>query len=144
MMEKEEIRRILPHREPLLLVDRVTALEEGKRITAEVTVQKDWPVFEGHFPEHPVLPGIYLVESMAQTADILLLEMDGNQGKLPLFFQISMMRFYHPVYPGDQLQMTAELTADAGSGMYDCRVTARTQKGRAAAGIITLAMRDKK
>ena len=142
-MEKEEIQSILPHRKPLLLVDRVITLEEGKKITAEVTVQKDWPVFEGHFPEYPVLPGIYLTESMAQTADILLLKMDGNQGKLPLLFQIREMRFFHPVYPGAQLEMMAEVIADAGNGMYDCRVSARTENGRAAAGIITLAMKGK-
>ena len=70
MMEKEEIKKILPHREPLLLVDRVTELQLPDRIEAEVDIQKDWQIFQGHFPEQPILPGIYIMESMAQTADI--------------------------------------------------------------------------
>lgn len=86
MMEKEEIKKILPHREPLLLVDRVTELQLPDRIEAEVDIQKDWQIFQGHFPEQPILPGIYIMESMAQTADILLLLSEQNRGKLPLFF----------------------------------------------------------
>ena len=69
MMEKEEIKKILPHREPLLLVDRVTELQLPDRIEAEVDIQKDWQIFQGHFPEQPILPGIYIMESMAQTAE---------------------------------------------------------------------------
>ena len=65
MMEKEEIKKILPHREPLLLVDRVTELQLPDRIEAEVDIQKDWQIFQGHFPEHPILPGIFIMESMA-------------------------------------------------------------------------------
>ena len=132
-MEKEEIRKILPHREPLLLVDRVTELQLPDRIEAEVDIQKDWQIFQGHFPEQPILPGIY----------ILLLLSEQNRGKLPLFFQVSQMRFYHPVYPGERLYLSAQLISNAGNGMYDCRVTAKTDAGRAAAGVITLAMKAK-
>ena len=142
MIEKEEIKKILPHREPLLLVDRVTMLTAGERIEAEVNVDADWMIFAGHFPEKPVLPGIYIMESMAQTADLLLLYPEENRGKLPLFFQVSQMRFYHPVYPTDQMYLTAQLMSDAGNGMYDCRVTARTKQCRVAAGIITLALKS--
>ena len=141
MMEKDEIEKILPHREPLLLVDRVTKLYPPDRIEAEVDIQTDWQIFQGHFPEKPVLPGIYIMESMAQTADILLLLMEQNRGKLPLFFQVSQMRFYHPVYPGERLYLSAQLVCDAGNGMYDCGVTAKTDAGRAAVGMITLAMK---
>jgi 3-hydroxymyristoyl/3-hydroxydecanoyl-(acyl carrier protein) dehydratase len=143
MMEKEEIKKILPHREPLLLVDRVTELQLPDRIEAEVDIQKDWQIFQGHFPEQPILPGIYIMESMAQTADILLLLSEQNRGKLPLFFQVSQMRFYHPVYLGARLYLSAQLISDAGNGMYDCRVTAKTDAGRAAVGVITLAMKAK-
>lgn len=141
MMEKEEIKKILPHREPLLLVDRVTELELPDWIEAEVDIQEDWQIFQGHFPGQPVLPAIYIMESMAQTADILLLLLEQNRGKLPLFFQVSQMRFYHPVYPGERLYLSAQLIFDAGNGMYDCRVTANTDVGRVAAGVITLAMK---
>ena len=89
------------------------------------------------------MPGIYIMESMAQTADILLLLSEQNRGKLPLFFQVSQMRFYHPVYPGARLYLSAQLISDAGNGMYDCRVTAKTDAGRAAVGVITLAMKAK-
>lgn len=130
MMKKEEIKKILPHREPLLLVDRVTELQLPDRIEAEVDIQKDWQIFQGHFPEQPVLPGVYIMESMAQTADILLLLSEQNRGKLPLFFQVSQMRFYHPVYPGERLYLSAQLVSDAGNGMYDCRVTAKTDAVR--------------
>lgn len=82
-------------------------------VEAEVDIQKDWQIFQGHFPEQPILPGIYIMESMAQTADILLLLSEQNRGKLPLFFQVSQMRFYHPVYPGVRLYLSAQLTSDS-------------------------------
>ena len=70
MLEKEEIKKILPHREPLLLVDQATLSASENQVEAKVNVEADWLVFTGHFPEKPMLPGSYMIESMAQTADI--------------------------------------------------------------------------
>ena len=70
MMEKEEIKKILPHREPLLLVDRVTELQLPDRIEAEVDIQKDWQIFQGHFPEFAVMPGVLIVEALAQVGAV--------------------------------------------------------------------------
>ena len=134
---------LLPHRYPFLLVDRVVEIQRMSNIRAYKNLTFNEPFFQGHFPEQPILPGIYIMESMAQTADILLLLSEQNRGKLPLFFQVSQMRFYHPVYPGARLYLSAQLISDAGNGMYDCRVTAKTDAGRAAVGVITLAMKAK-
>mgnify|MGYP000001893024 FL=1 len=141
MLEKEEIKKILPHREPLLLIDQATLSASENRVEAKVNVEADWLVFTGHFPEKPMLPGNYMIESMAQTADILLLFPEQNRGKIPLLFQVSQMRFYHPVYPGECMYLTAEIMTDAGNGMYDCKVSARTETGRVAAGVITLVLK---
>ena len=72
-MDREQIRKIIPHRPPMLLADTVEALEEGSHIVTRFHVAPDWRIFEGHFPGAPVLPGIYTVECMGQAADILLL-----------------------------------------------------------------------
>lgn len=141
MLEKEEIKKILPHREPLLLIDQATLSASENRVEAKVNVEADWLVFTGHFPEKPMLPGNYMIESMAQTADILLLFPEQNRGKIPLLFQVSQMRFYHPVYPGECMYLTAEIMTDAGNRMYDCKVSARTETGRVAAGVITLVLK---
>jgi len=104
------ITSILPHRYPFLLVDRVLELEPGKRIKAykNVTVNEDF--FNGHFPGHPVMPGVMIIEGMAQAAGILTLyDREGREDKLMYFTGIDKARFRRPVVPGDRLVYEIEI-----------------------------------
>lgn len=104
------ITSILPHRYPFLLVDRVLELEPGKRIKAykNVTVNEDF--FNGHFPGHPVMPGVMIIEGMAQAAGILTLyDREGRENKLMYFTGIDKARFRRPVVPGDRLVYEIEI-----------------------------------
>lgn len=106
----DEIQRLLPHRYPFLLVDRVVSLELGKRIVALKNVSINEPFFQGHFPGRPIMPGVLIVEAMAQVGGILaLLSIPENQGNSSLFLLgIDKMRFRQPVVPGDQLRLEVE------------------------------------
>ena len=106
-LDINEIMKILPHRYPFLLVDRVTELEPGKRIVGIKNVSMNEPFFPGHFPDHPVMPGVLIIESMAQVACILaLLSFDESaRSKITYFVGIDNARFRKPVVPGDQLRL---------------------------------------
>ena len=105
----DEIRKILPHREPFLLVDEVLELDENKRIVAVKHVLASEPYFAGHFPGAPVMPGVLIVEAMAQAGALLLLrEVPDRESKLVFFAGIDRARFRQPVFPGDDLRL--ELT----------------------------------
>lgn len=140
-LTKEQIKQILPQADPLLLVD-TASVTEGESASASVYIDPEWDIFRGHFPAKPVLPGIYITESMAQTADLVLLTIPGNEDKCPMFLGIQKMRFLRTVYPGDTLQCTAKITCDAGKGIYDCQVTASCSGKKTAFGIITLALKS--
>lgn len=140
-LNQNEIKKLLPHRAPLLLVDTAELNENSAEAT--LYINPKWSIFQGHFPDTPVMPGIYLTESMAQTADLILLSLPGNSGKLPFFMGIKNMRFIRPVYPGDTIQIQAELLCDAGGGLYDCSVSAFSDNKKTAQGVITLALREK-
>jgi len=103
MMDINQIQKVLPHRYPFLLVDRILELEPGRRAVGvkNVTVNEDF--FNGHFPGNPIMPGVLIVEAMAQVGGILLLATTGNEGKLAFFAGIDKLRFRRPVLPGDQL-----------------------------------------
>lgn len=103
---------ILPQRPPILLLDEVTHLTKDT-VEAGYTVPPDLPVLAGHFPGTPVFPGVYAVESMAQTADILLLYPQANRGKQPLFVGMDHVRFRRRIEPGNHLRLTAERTRHA-------------------------------
>ncbi len=137
--EKEQIEKILPQSDPILLIDRAS-VTEGESAESSVFVDPSWDIFRGHFRNHPVLPGIYIAECMAQTADLILLTIPGNAKKFPMFFSISQMRFLRPVYPGSRLDVFAGILCDAGNGMYDCEVSAACQGKKVASGKITLAL----
>jgi UDP-3-O-[3-hydroxymyristoyl] N-acetylglucosamine deacetylase/3-hydroxyacyl-[acyl-carrier-protein] dehydratase len=101
--------KVLPHRYPFMLVDRVIKME-GNHITAIKNVTINEPFFQGHFPSHPVMPGVLQVEAMAQVAGILMLRQGDNAGKLAYFMSADKVKFRKPVVPGDQLIIEAELT----------------------------------
>jgi 3-hydroxyacyl-[acyl-carrier-protein] dehydratase len=116
-MDIHEILRQLPHRYPIILVDRVLEIEKGRRIVALKNVSINEPVFMGHFPHYPVMPGVLIVEAMAQTAAILAFtSLDKPAGKdaMFLFAGIDGARFKRQVGPGDQLRMELELLREKG------------------------------
>jgi beta-hydroxyacyl-ACP dehydratase FabZ len=106
----EWILSVLPHRYPILLVDRVLEMEPGKRIVAIKNVTVNEPVFLGHFPGRPVMPGVLLIEGMAQAGGLLLLhDVPDRQSKLLLFASIEEAKFRRPVVPGDQVRYEIEV-----------------------------------
>ena len=125
MMDPMEILRHLPHRYPMLLVDRVLEVEKRKRIVALKNVTMNEHFFVGHFPHYPVMPGVLIIEALAQTAAILTfitLETLPDENTLSYFAGIDRARFKRPVMPGDQLRLEAELTRELrGVGKYDVR-----------------------
>lgn len=124
-MDIEEIREYLPHRYPFLLVDRVLELELGKDITAIKNVTINEPFFNGHFPQLPIMPGVLILEAMAQAAGILGFKTEGKKpadGSIYMFVGADKMRFKRPVVPGDQLKLHAEiLVVKRGIWKFACR-----------------------
>jgi 3-hydroxyacyl-[acyl-carrier-protein] dehydratase len=110
MLDTNEIMKILPHRPPFLLVDRITELEKGKHITGLKNVSINEPFFVGHFPGHPVMPGVLIIESMAQVACVLAIVSsdDSVRSKVTYFTGIDSAKFRKPVFPGDQLRLEVE------------------------------------
>ena len=110
MLDRDTIETIIPHRAPFLLVDRITALEPGVSATGELDVVQDAFWVPGHFPGHPVMPGVLIVEAMAQVGAVALLARDDNRGKLAFFAGIDGVRFKRQVVPGDVLVMEVTIT----------------------------------
>ncbi len=105
-MDIRRILEILPHRYPLLLVDRILSLEEGKRIVGIKNVTFNEPFFQGHFPDYPIMPGVLIIEAMAQVGAVLMLgSMPDRKNKLVYFAGIDGAKFRRPVVPGDQLRL---------------------------------------
>ena len=115
-LEAAEIMRILPHRYPFLLVDRVVELEPGRRAVAIKQVSANEPQFTGHFPGRPIMPGVLMVEALAQTAGIAVLTLEEYRGKIGLFAGIDECRFRRLVVPGDTLRL--EVTVEKLRGMF--------------------------
>ena len=112
MIEIEEIMNILPHAYPFLLVDRIIEVEPGKRIIGIKNVTYNEPFFPGHFPGRPIMPGVLIIEAMAQTAGLLVFSsIPEEEHKKPVYFlRIDNARFRKPVIPGDQLRLELEIT----------------------------------
>jgi 3-hydroxyacyl-[acyl-carrier-protein] dehydratase len=110
-MDSLAIREIIPHRYPFLLVDRVIELTPGERAVGIKNVTANEPFFQGHFPEYPVMPGVLIVEAMAQVGGVAMLVLEEHKGKLALFAGIDKVRFKRQVKPGDTLRMEVELGA---------------------------------
>jgi len=112
LLDVNDIMKILPHRYPFLMVDRIIELEHGKRCVGIKNVTINEPFFQGHFPGHPVMPGVLIVEAMAQVAGIMasLASDESTRKKVTYFISIDSARFRKPVLPGDQLRIEIETT----------------------------------
>ena len=145
-MDIHQILRKLPHRYPFLLVDRVLELEPNVRIRALKNVTINEPFFGGHFPTRPVMPGVLMLEAMAQTAALLTFSsmgQDADEGQLYYFVGIDGARFKRPVEPGDQLVMDAELLrAKSGIFKYKTRATVSGELAVEAELMCTVRNRD--
>ncbi|MFQ3549277.1 MAG: 3-hydroxyacyl-ACP dehydratase FabZ [Armatimonadota bacterium] len=139
MLDIEQIRNILPHRYPFLLVDRILELVPGESARGYKNVTINEEFFEGHFPGHAVMPGVLVCEAMAQVAGILLLSMTGNDGKLAYFGGMDKVRFRKPVLPGDTLVTDVELIATRGN-VGKVRAFAKVNDEIAAEGEFTFAL----
>ncbi len=107
-LDIKEIMKIIPHRYPFLLIDRILELEEGKRAVAIKNVSMNEPFFQGHFPGHPVMPGVLICEAIAQTGAVMALRDPATEGKIVYFAGMEKVRFRKPVVPGDQLRLEVE------------------------------------
>ncbi|MED1441266.1 3-hydroxyacyl-ACP dehydratase FabZ [Aeribacillus composti] len=114
MLDIQQIKEIIPHRYPFLLVDRVVELEEGKRAVGIKNVTINEPFFNGHYPDYPVMPGVLIVEALAQVGGVAMMKKEEYKGKLPLFAGIDKCRFKRQVRPGDQLKLEVEIIVQRG------------------------------
>ncbi|MGI9295756.1 MAG: 3-hydroxyacyl-ACP dehydratase FabZ [Pseudomonadales bacterium] len=126
-MEINEIKEYLPHRYPFLLVDRVQDIELGKSIIAYKNVSVNEPFFNGHFPDLPIMPGVLIIEAMAQAAGILGFKSENKKpadGSIYYFVGCDKLRFKRKVVPGDQLKLTASIhSVRRGIWKFDCQAT---------------------
>lgn len=109
MLDNIQIQNIIPHRYPFLLVDKIIEVEEGKRAVGIKNVTINEPFFQGHFPNNPLMPGVLIVEAMAQVGAVAVMTLEENKGKLAVFAGIDSVRFKKQVRPGDTLRMEVEL-----------------------------------
>lgn len=109
MLNSQQIQEIIPHRYPFLLVDKIEEIEVGKSAVGIKNVTINEPFFQGHFPGHPVMPGVLIVEALAQVGAIALLSSEEYKGKLALFAGIDEVRFKKQVVPGDVLRLEVEI-----------------------------------
>ncbi|KGP77100.1 hydroxymyristoyl-ACP dehydratase [Desulfosporosinus sp. Tol-M] len=109
MLQSREIQEIIPHRYPFLMVDRIIELEEGKRAVGIKNVSGNEPFFQGHFPGHPIMPGVLIMEALAQVGAVVILKLPAYVGYLALFAGLDNVKFRGQVIPGDQLRLEVEL-----------------------------------
>jgi 3-hydroxyacyl-[acyl-carrier-protein] dehydratase len=138
---RREIEAILPHRDPFLLLDEVVELRPGDRVVARKRVREDEWYLRGHFPGRPIMPGVLIVEAMAQTGAVAVLADEENRGKLALFAGIDDVRFKRIVEPGDELEVTCELERVRGP-IGRGKATATVDGELAARGTLTFAVTE--
>lgn len=115
MLDVQQIKDIIPHRYPFLLVDRVIEHEDSKRIVGIKNVTINEPFFQGHFPEYPVMPGVLILEALAQVGAIAVLSEEENKGKIGFLAGVDQCRFKRQVQPGDSLRLEVEIVRMRGS-----------------------------
>ena len=138
---RREIEEIIPHRDPFLLLDEVTTIEPGVRVVARKRVRADEWYLAGHFPGRPIMPGVLMVEALAQAGAVAVLSEQGNRGKLALFAGIDDVRFKRLVGPGDELELTCELERVRGP-IGRGRATATVAGDLAVRGTLTFALTE--
>ena len=139
LYNKEQIMEIIPHRDPFLLIDEVEELEVGRRVVATKFISPDSFWFQGHFPGHPVTPGVLIIEMLAQAGAVCALSMPENQSKIAFFAGIDKAKFRRQVLPGDTLRLEVEMLRVRGNfGMG--KGTATVGGERAASAEITFAL----
>ena len=138
---RREIEEIIPHREPFLLLDEVTELEPGVRVVARKLVRPDEWYLAGHFPGRPIMPGVLMVEALAQAGAVAVLSEPENRGKLALFAGIDDLRFKRIVQPGDVLELTCELEHVRGP-IGRGKATATVAGELAVRGVLTFAVAE--
>ena len=143
MMGIKEIQEIIPHRHPFLLIDCIEEVTPGEGAVGYKNVTYNEPWFAGHFPQEPVMPGVLIVEALAQTGCVLLLSREENKGKIGVFAGINKMRFRRMVIPGDVLKLEVKLTNQR-AGIYFADVCASVDGEVAARGEIMCALSDAK
>ncbi len=114
MLNKDEIKRIIPQRDPFLMIDEVETYVPGERCIAYKNVSEDEYYFKGHFPGNPIMPGVLMVEALAQTGAVAILSMEENRGKNALFGGINNLKFKKQVTPGDKLKLEVKIIKKKG------------------------------
>ncbi len=109
MLNKEEIKNIIPQREPFLMIDEVEEFVPGESCTAYKNVSEDEYYFKGHFPGNPIMPGVLMIESLAQTGAVAILSLEENKGKNALFGGVDKLKFKKQVVPGDRLKLEVKI-----------------------------------
>lgn len=142
ILDKEEIKKLIPHREPILLIDSVIEMENEKYISTQFYVDERMDIFKGHFPKEPVLPGVYTIENMAQSADVLILSCERYRGKTPLFLGVNGVRFLKKICPGDIVETKVKFKEERKEkAIVTCSCEVFLKEELAAIGEVTLAMR---
>ncbi|CDC67981.1 MULTISPECIES: 3-hydroxyacyl-ACP dehydratase FabZ [environmental samples] len=137
-----QVMEIIPHRDPMLLIDEATEFVPGERIVATFWVDPAREIFKGHFPGDPVLPGVYTVEATAQATDLVLMTKPEYQGKTPLFLGINNVRFRRKILPGDTIEIHAALMSERPEkAIATCKCEVYNHGELAAETEVTIAMR---
>ena len=139
LLDKEQIKEIIPHRDPFLLIDEVLELEPGVRVVAQKHLKEDEFWFKGHFPEHPVQPGVLTLEMLAQAGAVCALCLPENKGKIAFFAGVDKARFRKQILPGDTVRLEVEIIKSRGSVGVG-KATALVDGKRAVTAEITFAI----
>jgi len=141
-MDKDQIKKVIPHREPMLMIDEILEIEEEKHIKASLYLDPELDYFRGHFPDSPVMPGVLTVEAMAQASDVLLLSCERYAGTIPYFIGIDEVKFKKKIEPGDTIIIEAEISKEnREKAVVTCDAVVYNNGEVSTTGKVTLAMR---